>query len=51
MEYFREGWNVFDFLAVGLAFVPGLRENTTILRLARLARIFGSSTCCPMSGS
>jgi voltage-gated sodium channel len=38
-EYFREGWNVFDFLAVALAFVPGLRENTTILRLARLARI------------
>jgi voltage-gated sodium channel len=38
-NYFREGWNVFDFLAVGLAFVPGLRENTTILRLARLARI------------
>jgi voltage-gated sodium channel len=38
-DYFREGWNVFDFFAVGLAFVPGLRENTTILRLARLARI------------
>ena len=38
-EYFGEGWNVFDFLAVSLAFVPGLRENTTILRLARLARI------------
>jgi voltage-gated sodium channel len=38
-DYFREGWNVFDFLAVGLAFVPGLRENTTLLRLARLARI------------
>ena len=38
-NYFREGWNVFDFFAVALAFVPGLRENTTILRLARLARI------------
>jgi voltage-gated sodium channel len=38
-NYFREGWNVFDFLAVALAFAPGLRENTTILRLARLARI------------
>jgi voltage-gated sodium channel len=38
-EYFRDGWNVFDFLAVGLAFVPGLRENSTVLRLARLARI------------
>jgi voltage-gated sodium channel len=38
-EYFRDGWNVFDFLAVSLAFVPGLRENSTVLRLARLARI------------
>jgi voltage-gated sodium channel len=38
-NYFREGWNVFDFLAVSLAFVPGLQNNTTILRLARLARI------------
>jgi voltage-gated sodium channel len=38
-RYFLEGWNVFDFIAVGLAFAPGLRENSTILRLARLARI------------
>ena len=38
-NFFREGWNVFDFLAVGLAFVPGLQRNSTVLRLARLARI------------
>ena len=38
-NYFREGWNVFDFVAVGLAFVPGLQRNSTVLRLARLARI------------
>jgi voltage-gated sodium channel len=38
-RYFRDGWNVFDFVAVGLAFVPGLQSNSTILRLARLARI------------
>ena len=38
-NFFREGWNVFDFVAVGLAFVPGLQNNSTILRLARLARI------------
>ena len=37
--FFREGWNIFDFLAVGLAFVPGLQSNSTVLRLARLARI------------
>ena len=39
MELLPRGWNVFDFLAVSLAFVPGLQNNTTILRLARLARI------------
>jgi voltage-gated sodium channel len=38
-RFFLDGWNVFDFLAVGLAFAPGLRENATVLRLARLARI------------
>ena len=38
-RFFLDGWNVFDFLAVSLAFAPGLRENSTVLRLARLARI------------
>ena len=38
-RFFRSGWNVFDFVVVGLAFVPGLRENTTLLRLARLLRV------------
>src|SRR5918997_6487902 len=38
-RFFLDGWNVFDFVAVGLAFAPGLRENATVLRLARLARI------------
>ena len=38
-RFFLNGWNVFDFVAVGLAFAPGLRENATVLRLARLARI------------
>jgi voltage-gated sodium channel len=38
-RYFRSGWNVFDFVVVGAAFVPGLRENATLLRLARLLRI------------
>jgi len=38
-DYFRSGWNVFDFTVIALAFVPGLRANTTLLRLARLARV------------
>ena len=38
-HFFRNGWNVFDFIVVGLAFVPGIRESTTLLRLARLLRV------------
>jgi voltage-gated sodium channel len=38
-RFFLDAWNIFDFVAVGLAFAPGLRENATVLRLARLARI------------
>ena len=38
-DFFRGGWNVFDFVVVTAAFLPGLRENATLLRLARLARI------------
>lgn len=38
-HYFRSGWNVFDFAIVVASFLPGLRENVTILRLLRLARV------------
>jgi voltage-gated sodium channel len=38
-SFFRSGWNVFDFVVVALAFVPGVRESSTLLRLARLLRI------------
>ena len=38
-DFFKDGWNVFDFVVIGLAFVPGLRENVTLLRLARLLRV------------
>ena len=38
-NFFRDGWNVFDFIVVTAAFVPGLRENATALRLARLGRV------------
>jgi voltage-gated sodium channel len=39
LRFFRSGWNVFDFVVVAAAFLPGLRENATLLRLVRLARI------------
>ena len=38
-DFFRNGWNVFDFLVIGAAFLPGIRESSTLLRLARLARM------------
>ena len=38
-DFFKEGWNVFDFVVIALAFLPGLRDNITLLRLARLLRV------------
>jgi voltage-gated sodium channel len=38
-DFFKEGWNVFDFVVIGAAFVPGLRQNATLLRLIRLLRV------------
>ena len=38
-EFFRNGWNVFDFIVVAAAFVPGVRDSSTLLRLARLLRV------------
>jgi voltage-gated sodium channel len=38
-DFFRDGWNIFDFIVVSAGFVPGVRENATLLRLARLLRI------------
>jgi voltage-gated sodium channel len=37
--FFGSGWNTFDFLVVTASFVPGLRENATLLRILRLLRI------------
>jgi len=38
-DFFRDGWNVFDFVVITAAFAPGLRQNATLLRLVRLLRI------------
>lgn len=38
-DFFRNGWNVFDFIVVGLSFIPGIAANATLLRMARLARV------------
>jgi len=38
-NFFRNGWNIFDFIVIGGALLPVLRDQATILRLLRLARI------------
>ena len=38
-QFVKDGWNVFDFVVVAVAFVPGLRENAMVLRMVRLLRI------------
>ncbi len=38
-SFFKSGWNVFDFVIVAVGFVPGLRENATLIRMVRLLRV------------
>jgi voltage-gated sodium channel len=37
--YFRDGWNVFDFMIVAACFLPVGSEYAMVLRLARLLRV------------
>jgi voltage-gated sodium channel len=39
LAFFRNGWNVFDFVVVGATFVPGISGSSTLLRLVRLLRV------------
>jgi voltage-gated sodium channel len=39
LAFFRSGWNVFDFVVIMAVFIPGIRENSTLLRLLRLLRV------------
>lgn len=45
--FFRDPWNLFDLLVVSSAFIPFLRENTTLLRLLRLARVLRTARFMP----
>jgi len=38
-DFFKSGWNVFDFVVITAAFIPGVRDSSTLLRLVRLARV------------
>ncbi|MGW2915265.1 ion transporter [Streptomyces asoensis] len=46
-EFFRDPWNLFDLAVVLSAFVPVVRENTTVLRLLRLARVLRTARFLP----
>ncbi|MEU9236606.1 ion transporter [Streptomyces subrutilus] len=45
--FFRDPWNLFDLVVVASAFVPLVRENATLLRLLRLARVLRSARFLP----
>jgi voltage-gated sodium channel len=38
-DFFRHGWNVFDFIVTAAVFIPGLHGDSTILRIVRIARV------------
>ncbi|MEW2429566.1 ion transporter [Micromonospora sp. NPDC047644] len=38
-DFFRHGWNVFDFVVIAAIFVPGLHGDSALLRVVRVARM------------
>jgi voltage-gated sodium channel len=38
-EFFRNGWNIFDFLTVAIFYLPFVGSEVAILRLARVVRM------------
>lgn len=45
--YFKDPWNVFDFLIVAVCFVPGAGSYAVILRLVRLLRVLKLLSALP----
>ncbi|MGC5360813.1 ion transporter [Streptomyces sp. DT24] len=45
--FFRDPWNLFDLAVVLSAFLPMVRENGTVLRLLRLARVLRAARFLP----
>ncbi len=46
-EYFYDGWNVFDFIIVGVCFLPIGGAYIAVLRLARILRVFRLVSAMP----
>lgn len=38
-DFFKHGWNVFDFVVIAAAFLPGLHGESPVLRIVRIARV------------
>ncbi|MBE1595014.1 ion transporter [Streptomyces stelliscabiei] len=46
-DFLRDPWNLFDLAVVASAFLPFARENGTVLRLLRLARVLRTARFLP----
>ncbi|WP_069885842.1 ion transporter [Streptomyces luteocolor] len=46
-DFWRDPWNLFDLAVVVCAFLPVVRENATVLRLLRLARVLRAARFLP----
>ncbi|WP_405802181.1 ion transporter [Streptomyces halstedii] len=46
-NFCKDPWNLFDLAVVLCAFLPFVRENTTVLRLLRLARVLRTARFLP----
>ena len=46
-RYFKDGWNLFDFVILVLAFLPDAGEFALVARLARLLRVLRVATVVP----
>ncbi|WCN84100.1 ion transporter [Micromonospora sp. LH3U1] len=38
-DFFRQSWNVFDFVVIAAIFIPGLHGDPALLRVVRVARM------------
>ncbi|MSU78443.1 MAG: ion transporter [Gemmataceae bacterium] len=47
LNFFKSGWNIFDFTVVALTFLPEFGELATIVRMARVLRITRLVTYSP----
>ncbi|GAP45438.1 ion transporter [Streptomyces azureus] len=46
-DFWKDPWNAFDLAVVLCTFLPVVRENTTVLRLLRLARVLRTARFLP----